>query len=316
MKNLKRVLVTGSEGQVGAKLVDAFIKRYGYENVLASDLKPASQIKNRQYIELNVLDQGQLSRACDDFKPNTIVHLAAILSGKGEENPTLAYKINETGLYNVFDLCLDRKYSVFIPSTIAAFGPTTPAEDTPDVVVTKPETVYGMTKVLMELLGSHYFNKYGLDFRTIRYPGVVSADPPGGGTTDYIIEMFYAAAQNQPYQCFLSEETALPMMHIDDLIDGTLDYMDADPAKLTDRIYNMSAFKVTPKSTELAIKKIKPDFSPTYLPDFRQRIADSWPNSINYNAATRDWKFMPKYRSVEDLAAPLLKEIEAKFAKK
>jgi len=316
MQHLKRILITGSEGQVGAKLVEAFVKRYGYENVLASDLKPANQIKDRQYVELNVLDKPQLAKTINDFRPNTIVHLAAILSGKGEENPVLAYKINETGLYNVFDLALERKLSVFIPSTIAVFGPTTPAEDTPDVVTTKPETVYGMTKVFMELLGNYYFNRYGLDFRTIRYPGVVSADPPGGGTTDYIIEMFYAAAQNQSYQSFLSENTALPMMHIDDLIDGTIQYMEVESSKLTDRIYNMSAFKVTPKETEMAIRKINPSFRSTYLSDFRQRIADSWPNSINYNAATRDWKFMPKYRSVDDLAEPLLKEIQAKFGEK
>jgi len=232
------------------------------------------------------------------------------------KNPELAFQINDIGFRNVLDVAVKHNTMLFSPSTIAAFGPSTPRVMTPNQAIMRPETIYGITKVYMELLGSYYNKKHGLDFRSIRYPGVISADPPGGGTTDYIIEMYYNAVQNQDYRCFLKEDSGLPMMHIDDLIDGTIKFLEADSNSLTERTYNMSAFGCTPKDVEKVIKKYKPNFKVTYQSDFRQAIADSWPASIDYSLATKDWKFNPKFKSLEDFSETLLEEVDARLQAK
>mmetsp|Transcript_23912 Transcript_23912/g.20880 ORF Transcript_23912/g.20880 Transcript_23912/m.20880 type:complete len:189 (+) Transcript_23912:423-989(+) len=184
---------------------------------------------------------------------------------------------------------------------------------TPDITVANPRTIYGITKIFMELLGTYYHEKFGLDFRSLRYPGVISADPPGGGTTDWIIEMFYHAVQNKPYESFLSEDTQLPMMHIDDLVSGTTALIEAPNYLLTDRVYNISAFSVSPKQGAQAVQKVLPNFQMTYKSDFRQQIADSWPASINYIACIRDWGYRPKYKRMDEVIDPMLRDVASKL---
>jgi len=309
----KRIFVTGSLGQIGTSLIKAFNTRYGASNILISDIKDPSTVRLDNYVRADVRNKDQIEGIVRDFKPDWIIHLAAILSASGEKNPELTFQINDVGFRNVLDTAVKSNAMLFSPSTIAAFGPSTPRENTPNQTIMRPETLYGITKVYMELLGSYYHQKQGLDFRSIRYPGVISSDQPGGGTTDYIIEMYYHAVQNKPYKCFLHEKSALPMMHIDDLIKGTIKFLEADSKSFTDRTYNMSAFGCTPKDVEEVIKKYYPDFSVTYQSDFRQAIADSWPGSIDYSLATKDWKFDPKYKKLEDFSEKLLEEVAEKL---
>lgn len=308
-----KIFITGSLGQIGTSLTKSFNARYGENNILISDVKSKTAVNQANYVQADITDKDRIDSIVRDFKPDWIVHLAAILSANGERNPDLAFKINDLGFRNVLDTAVKHGTMLFSPSTIAVFGPSTPRENTPNQTIMKPETIYGITKVYMELLGNYYHKKHGLDFRSIRYPGAISADPPGGGTTDYIIEMYYNAVQNKKYKCFLKEDTGLPMMHIDDLIEGTIKFLEADNNSLTDRTYNISAFGCTPKDVEKIIRYYKPNFNVTYEPDFRQAVADSWPLSIDYSLAAKDWKFDPKYKSLESFTELLLKQVETKI---
>lgn len=293
-----RVLVTGSTGQIGMELVPALRARYGAANVTATDIKvaPAELTREGPYEYLDVTDAAALNKLVVDREVTYIVHLASLLSAVGERNPQLAMKVNARGIENVLETAAVHKLRVFAPSTIAVFGPSTPKEATPNNTIMRPSTIYGVTKVYLELLGEYYLNKYGVDFRSVRYPGIISNKAlPGGGTTDYAVEIYYEALKHGKYSCFLGPDSALPMMYMPDCIRGTVELMEAPAEKLSTRVYNMTAVSFTPAQLAASIQKVMPNFSITYAPDFRQKIADSWPRSIDDSAARKDWNWQHEY---------------------
>lgn len=249
------------------------------------------------FASCNVLDTQQLADIVQDLGINCVVHLATILSAVGERHPQLALEVNIKGTQNVLELA--RKYGlrVFAPSTIAVFGPDTPRQHTPDVTVMQPSTIYGISKVHQELLGSYYHQRYGVDYRSLRYPGVVSANSlPGGGTTDYAVDMLRAAATNQPYHCFLGPHQRLPMMYMADCLQGTWQLLTAPRTRLRSTTYNVAAMSFSPKELEQAIQQLLPHFHVTYQEeDFRQAIAASWPESLDDRNAREDWQWCPQY---------------------
>ena len=290
--NPPRVLITGSTGQIGLELVAFLRGRYGRDNVLATDIRiaPKAMEGTGPYAYLDVTDGPALTRMVVDNGITTIVHLASLLSAVGEKNPQLAMKVNSRGAENVFETAAQHGCAVFSPSTIAVFGPTTPRLDTPNTTVLRPTTMYGTTKVYMELLGEYYARKFGVDFRSLRYPGIISNKAlPGGGTTDYAVEIFYEALKKRSYTCFLGPQSSLPMMYMPDCIEGTVMLMEAERSRLSECVYNMTAVSFTPADVAREIKVHMPDFAMDYKPDFRQAIADSWPASIGDSMARRDW---------------------------
>ncbi|MFX0091520.1 MAG: NAD-dependent epimerase/dehydratase family protein [Candidatus Hodarchaeota archaeon] len=312
---MKRILVTGSYGQIGTELIGALRKKYGGENVIATGRKkpPAILRKDGPYYQLDVLDTNQLHAILVDNEIDIVIHNASVLSATGEKNPQLAYKTNVEGAYNVLEavriLKLDQ---VMIPSSIAAFGPSTPKENTPNDVIMRPTTMYGVTKVFIELLGEYYTLRYDLDFRSLRYPGIISSEAlPGGGTTDYAVEIFYEALKNKKYTCFLAKDAALPMMYMPDCIKSTIDLIEADSSKFVHRSFNVTAMSFTPEDIANEIKKHIPDFKIDYKPDFRQQIAESWPRSLDDSVAKEEWGWKPDY----DLAA-MTKDMLEKLSKR
>ncbi len=310
---MKRILLTGSSGQIGTELTLELINRYGYENILATDLtKPKI---DTQFEKLDVTEKDSLTKIVDDFKPDTIFHLAAILSATGEKNPKLAWNVNIDGMISVFEVCIEKKVNkVFIPSSIAVFGKYINKENTPQNSVLKPTTMYGLTKVTGELLCDYYRAKYGLDARGLRYPGIISSETlPGGGTTDYAVEIFYEAIKNKRYNCFLNENTRLPMMYMEDCINATIDLMEADKSKLEySGDYNLAAISFTPKELAEEIRKHIPEFEITYYDDPRQAIADSWPQTIDDTAARKDWAWSHQY-DLAKLTKTMLERLTYKF---
>jgi threonine 3-dehydrogenase len=313
-----KVLVTGAVGQVGQELVPYLRTIHGDENVIASDVRsPPSDLYNAgpfQYID--VLEMTQLSRLVVEENVQCIVHLAAVLSATGEKHPHLALKINNEGTQNIFELARLNNIKVFCPSTIAVFGPTTPRDNTPDDCIMRPTTMYGLTKIHTELLGEYYHKKFGVDFRSLRYPGVISSKSmPGGGTTDYAVEIYHEALERGEYTCFLSEDTSLPMIYMPDLLKATIGLMEADPVTLKRRVYNLGALAFTPATLTKAIQKEIPDFKMHYEPDFRQAIADTWPKKLDDTFATEDWGWQPDY-DVEAMTKEMLKDLRATRALK
>lgn len=307
------ILVTGAGGQIGTELVLALRKKY--KNVIASDLKDGSdELKQGgEFIRLDVLYKNGLADCVKRFNVTQVYHLAAILSATGEKNPEMAWRINMKGLRNVLDVCVENKVKkLFFPSTIAVFGPTTPKVSTPQFTVMEPNTIYGISKQAGERWCDWYFQKHGLDVRSIRYPGLISyKTKAGGGTTDYAVEIFFEAVANKKYECFLKEDTALPMMYMPDAIRGTIDLMEAPANKITTRSgYNFSGFSIAPKDVVAEIKKHIPDFAVTYKPDFRQHIAESWPQSIDDSVAQKDWGWKPEY-DLAKMAQDMIVNIEA-----
>ena len=288
------VLVTGSAGQIGAELVPRLRALYGNESVVAGVHKtPGGPLLNAGPVEvMDVGDESSVDRVVEEHHVDTIFHLAALLSATAESNPQLAWQVNMDGLKNVLEVARLRKLAkVFWPSSIAVFGPDAPRTLTPQTAPLNPTTMYGVTKVAGELLCNYYFIKYGLDVRVLRYPGLISSEaPPGGGTTDYAVEIFYAAIAKGTYGCFLKEDTILPMMYMPDAIDATVKLMSADRNEVRRHLgYNLAAVSFSPAQVAAEIIKHIPNFTVEYAPDSRQKIADSWPMSIDDSEARRDW---------------------------
>ena len=315
---MERILVIGCSGQIGSELVLALRKIYGNENVYATDIKePNDEVANSGPFEkLDVLDFNNLLHYVVRYKITQVYNLAAVLSGNAEKIPLQAWDINMKALMNTLEVArqTDAK-KLFWPSSIAIFGPTTPMKNTPQLTVMEPNTVYGISKLAGERWGEYYFNRYGIDFRSVRYPGLISyKTEPGGGTTDYAVEIFYEAVKNKKYECFLNEDTALPMMFMDDAIENTIKLMRADADKLSLRSgYNMAGISFDPKGLAEEIKKLMPEFEIYYKPDFRQAIADSWPASIDDSIARNDWGLDEKY-DLQKMTATMFEKIKEKLS--
>lgn len=296
--NTPRILLIGSEGQLGSELSAALIARHGKDAVICSDLRNPRPELDRRFMVLDALDLAAIEKVLVDEKISQVYLLAAVLSATGEKNPAFAWKLNMGSLLGLLDLAVKYKLDrVFWPSSIAAFGPQTPKNNTPQTPYMDPNTVYGISKLSGELWCQYYHQRYGLDVRSIRYPGIISwKTPPGGGTTDYAIEIFHEALKNKHYSCFLGPETALPMMFVDDAIRATIELMEADSSRIQTRTsYNLAAVSFTPAALAAAIQEFIPEFSIAYAPDFRQAIANSWPASIDDSAARREWDWQHRF---------------------
>jgi nucleoside-diphosphate-sugar epimerase len=291
------ILVTGAFGLVGSELVPALQKKFGQDRVIALARKTMDDDFTGILEKGDVTDLKRLEELIEQYQIDTIYHLAGILSVGGEKNPQLAWEVNMGGLKNVLDLAVKYKLKIFWPSSIAAFGPTTPTQNTPQHTVLEPTTMYGVNKVAGELLGQYYHLKYGVDFRSLRYPGLNGYKAsPGDGTTEYAIHIFYAAIKDGHYVCPLKPDTRLPMMYMDDAINGTIQLMEAPAENLTVRTsYNFTAISFTPAELVTAIKKIQADFTVEYQPNYTQAIADSWPKTINDKLARQDWSWQEKF---------------------
>lgn len=294
---MKKILVIGAGGQVGSVLTGQLQTRYGLENVIASDVRPLSGF-GENFIGLDATDFEGLKRVVTDHGINEIYHLAAILSASGEKFPLDTWDINMKTFFNVLEVSrLHGVSKVFYPSSIAVFGQNAPKVDTPQSAPLWPTTVYGISKVAGENWASYYHQKYGLDIRSLRYPGIIGyQSPPGGGTTDYAVDIFHKAVQNKPYECFLEPSTMLPMIYMDDAIRATIELMEAPAASITVRTsYNLAGMSFSPAQLAGSIKGHYPNFEISYTPDFRQEIADSWPTSIDDSVARKGWGWQPAY---------------------
>ncbi len=300
-KEMKRILVTGSVGQIGSELTLALRQRFGAENVVATGRKtpPSDALKNSgPFYFIDVAKRETLEEVVRKHNIDTIVHMAAILSAVGEQNPMRCWDVNINGTLVVLECAREHEMArVIIPSSIAAFGPETPRDRTPNDTILKPRTMYGVTKVAGELLGDYYFRKYDLDVRGLRYPGIISYETlPGGGTTDFAVAIYFEAIKNKRYTCFVREDTRLPMMYMPDCIKATIDLMVADIAKLKHHSdFNVGAMSFSAGELAASIKKHMPEFTCSYEPDFRQQIADSWPMSLDDSAAREEWGWEPAY---------------------
>jgi L-threonine 3-dehydrogenase (EC 1.1.1.103) len=295
----EKILITGALGQIGSELDQYLSEIFGRDRIIISDIKEKN---DPRYKKIDVTDFNSLNFLVEKYKVDTIYHLAAILSATGEKYPDLAYRVNVDGLHNVLEAARINKVSqVFIPSTIGVFGPETPRRNVPIETITRPTTLYGITKVFAEQLGNYYQRKFSLDVRGVRFPGLISyKSPPGGGTTDYAIEMIISAVRKQNYTCFLREDTVLPMMYMPDALEAILKLSEAPLEKLIHHTdFNLTSFSFSPKELAHEISNYYPEFSVIYTPDFRQEIADSWPESLDASAARREWGFAPKYNFKE-----------------
>ena len=291
---MRKILVIGASGQIGSELVPELRKVYGTENVIASDKD--GNISDF-VISLNILDKDFISKVIQENEINTIFNLASILSASGEKNPLKAWDVNLNGLLNVLEISKDHNIDRIIwPSSIAAFGPSTPRLNTPNETILDPNTIYGITKVTGELLASYYFKKYNLDIRSVRLPGIISSKIyPKGGTTDYAVEIFYSAIIDKKYTCFVDKDTVLPMMYIADCIKCLIDLLEADASSVKRRVYNVTSMSFSVEELANEIKKHIPEFKISYNPDFRQEIADSWPKTIDDSFAREEWGWDPQY---------------------
>ena len=312
---MTRILVTGAAGQVGTELVPALRSVYGEDNVLASDLKPAAADLGA-YVQLDCMSPQALADAAEAHRADTIYHLAAILSARAERDPQAAYAVNMGTMLNVLELARERGIKVFIPSSIAAFGPDTPRHPaTPQDTIQRPTTMYGVTKVAGELLCDYYHQRFGVDVRGVRYPGLISyVAPPGGGTTDYAVDIFYRALRTGEFSCFLREDTQLDMMYMPDAIRGSIELMEADGAALRHRnAFNIAAMQFTPAQLADAIRVHLPHFRIRYDVDpMRQAIADSWPVRLDDTAAREEWGWRPRY-DLPAMVAEMLEQLSAKL---
>lgn len=296
----EKILVIGASGQIGVELTMALRKIYGDTNVIASDLREQNPllVGTGPYVSLDVMNKEMLHVQVIRQGITQIYLLAAILSATGEKNPNLAWSLNMASLLNVLDIAKEENlHKVYWPSSIAVFGPTSPKQNCPQQTIIEPSTVYGISKYAGEFWCNYYFNRYGVDVRSLRYPGLISyKSQPGGGTTDYAVEIFHAAKEGEKYECFLNEDTYLPMMYMPDAIRATIELMEAPKEKINIRTsYNLSGMSFSPKEIALEIKKSITDFEIIYKPDSRQAIANSWPQSIDDSVAAKDWGWKADY---------------------
>jgi nucleoside-diphosphate-sugar epimerase len=317
---MKKILIIGASGQIGTDLTLKLNELFGTENVIVADIREPNRevVPDNIYEKLDVLDINMVKEIVTRYKITDIYHLAAMLSGKAELNPGFAWHLNMNGLFNVLNVAKDNNVSkVFWPSSIAAFGPNSKKQNTPQYDVMDPNTVYGISKVSGELWAQYYYEKYGLDVRSLRYPGLISyKTEAGGGTTDYAVEIFYEAIKKGSYTSFLDKGTTLPMMYMDDAIRATIELMEADKEKIKIRTsYNIAAISFAPEELAAEIKKHIPEFKITYEPDFRQKIAESWPQSIDDSRARTDWGWSHEY-NLTKMTEVMLKEIEKKIKHK
>ncbi|MFZ6036418.1 MAG: NAD-dependent epimerase/dehydratase family protein [Patescibacteria group bacterium] len=312
---MSHILITGAAGQVGSALLSALITKYGADNIVITIHKTPAQESPCATETVDTTDREALRTVINKYQIDTVYHLSGMLSAASEKYPDRAWQVNFTSLKNILDLARELPISkIFWPSSIAAFGPNTPKEDTPQSTILEPSTMYGVAKVAGELLCNYYYHKFKVDIRSVRYPGLIShAAPPADGTTEYSIAMFYAALEGKPFSCFLKADTALPMMYMDDAIKGTIDLMEADPNRLSTRMsYNLTALSFTPAELTAAIQKHIPNFTVSYQPDFHQAIADSWPRSIDDSVARRDWDWQPAF-DLETMTADMFLHLRKKL---
>ena len=311
----RKILVTGAFGQIGTELVSALQTKFGPENVVALDIYVPDSFSGIAE-KFDILETDKLEACIQKYQITEIYHLVSLLSSRGEQDPNLAWKLNIDSLKSILDLSVKYHIKIFWPSSIAAFGPTTPRVNTPQNTILEPTTMYGVTKVAGELLCRYYHEKFGLDVRTIRYPGLISwKQEPGGGTTDYAVAIFYDALRKDEYKCFVSADTILPMMYMDDAIRGTLDLMSIPQEKLSIyKPYNFAAISFRADELAAEISKIKP-ITVTYIPDDRQKIADSWPQSIDDSEARKDWGWQNNF-DLHDVVKEMYAHLSEKLNKK
>jgi nucleoside-diphosphate-sugar epimerase len=310
---LRRILVTGAAGQIGSELVPALRQRYGSDRVVASDLRDARDANDESgpFRRIDCVHIGQIEDAVRHYEVGTIYHLAALLSAVAEDQPRMAWEVNMGGLYRVIEVARQHRCQVFLPSSIGAFGPTTPAEGTPQETLQRPTTMYGVTKVASELLCDYYALHYGLDTRGLRLPGLIShVARPGGGTTDWAVEIFYAAIREQRYTCYLRGDSCLDMMYMPDAIRAMIELMEADPARLVHRnAFNVTAMHFTPTRLAEEIRRHVPEFEIDYALDpVRQAIADSWPDHVDDSAAREEWGWRPEW-DLDAMTRDMLEEL-------
>jgi nucleoside-diphosphate-sugar epimerase len=315
---MSKTIVIGASGQIGSDLTLELRNRFGNDNVIAGDIKNAADdvMQTGPFEILDVMNEKALIDTFKKHDVSKVYLLAAMLSGSAERNPKKAWDLNMKSLLSILDMAKeDIIKKVFWPSSIAVFGPTTPKKNTPQLTIMEPSTVYGISKLAGERWCEYYFKKYGVDVRGVRYPGLISyKTEAGGGTTDYAVEIFYEAIRAGKYECFLSENTALPMMFMPDAIKGTIDLMEASPEKVKIRSsYNLSGISFDPKELAAEIKKHIPDFTITYKPDFRQQIAESWPASIDDSEAANDWGWKQEY-DISKMTEIMLREVKKKLS--
>ena len=313
----ERILIIGSSGQIGTELVMELREMYGNDNVIASDIRPSCKdvMESGPFETLDIMDEQLLRDIVKKYKVTQVYLLAALLSATAEQNIELGWKLNMRSHSHVLDLARDGLIKkIFWPSSIAVFGPTTPMENTPQYTVMEPNTVYGITKQSGERWNEYYFNKFGIDVRSIRYPGLIGwRASPGGGTTDYAVDIFHQAIHHAKYESFLSENTGLPMMYMSDAIRATIELMEAPIEQVKIRSsYNLAGVSFTPKQIAAEVSKHIPNFEMTYNPDFRQTIADSWPSSIDDSYAQKDWGWELKY-DLEKMTQDMMINLKKKY---
>jgi nucleoside-diphosphate-sugar epimerase len=316
---MERILVIGACGQLGSELTNELGQLYGEDNVIASDISDAVEgIKAFDFVKLNVMDKEAIDEVISQYQITQIYHLAAILSAKGEEKPLWAWDLNMTGLLNILEAAKNHKLNkVYWPSSIAVFGPSTPRQNTAQDSIMDPNTVYGISKLAGERWCEYYYEKYGVDVRSLRYPGLIGYKSlPGGGTTDYAVDIYHKALANEPFTSFLSEDTRLPMMYMSDAIKATIDLMEAPLERIKVRSsYNIAALSFTPKEIAMSIQRHYPNFRMSCVPDFRQAIADSWPESIDDSVARNDWGWKENF-SLDRMTDDILSNLPTYFPTK
>ncbi|XP_076168277.1 L-threonine dehydrogenase [Ptiloglossa arizonensis] len=312
---MPRILITGGLGQLGTECAKLLRKNYGNENVILSDIiKPTEDsLSNGPFIFADILDFKGLQKIVVDYGIDWLIHFSALLSAVGEQNVPLAVRVNIEGMHNVIELAKQYKLRIFIPSTIGAFGPDSPRNPTPNITIQRPRTIYGVSKVHAELLGEYYHHRFGLDFRCLRFPGVVSSDPPGGGTTDYAVAVFYEGLLNKTYECYLEPYTRLPMMYIEDCLSALFQFLNTPTELLQRRVYNVTAMSFTPEELFNELKRYVPELKITYKPDGRQYIAESWPQVFDDSEARRDWGWQHRY-NLERLVESMVRDVRANFS--